>query len=418
MKIVPPKPRPDPPVPERDGLSGTEIPDRETQLESDFSLTLGGPLYQLYLRVQLAKAPLELLVRRATVIPLVCWLPLLLLSLAAGHALSGVPVPFLLDLEVHVRFLLGLPLLIVAELIVHQRINLIVRQFLDRNIVAQEDRWRFDAIMASTMRMRNSAVGEAILLVLCFTLGHWVWREHLTIRVTTWYAENAITGPRIYGAGYWYAFVSLPIFRFILLRWYFRLFLWYQFLWRVRGLPLHLNLFHPDKAGGLGFLGGSILAFSPVLVAHTVFLAGLIGDRIWHTGDTLPAFKMQIVAAVLFLMLLVLAPLSFFVIHLGRARRIAIREYGGLASRYVDDFRRKWIKNESGNAEPLLGTSDIQSLADLGNAFNVISDISLLPYGKKAIVRLGILLVLPMLPLTLTIMPLKQMVDVLLKLAL
>jgi hypothetical protein len=126
---------------------------------------------------------------------------------------------------------------------------------------------------------------------------------------------------------------------------------------------------------------------------------------------------MQIVASLLFLMLLVLLPLSFFVVHLGRARRIAVVEYGTLASRYVDDFRQKWIKKLSENAETLLGTSDIQSLADLGNAFNVINDIRLLPYGKQAIIRLGVLLLLPLLPLTLTIVPLKQIIDLLLKLA-
>jgi hypothetical protein len=417
MNIGPSKQASDSRISKRDGIPDPETPEGQRQIESDFSLTLGGPLYQLYLRTRLAREPLELLVRRATIVPLVCWVPLFVLSIATGRALGGVPVPFLFDLEVHTRFLAGLPLLIIAELMVHQRINVIVRQFLNRKIVVQQDRRRFDAIMASTMRMRNSVLWEALLLVLCFTIGHWVWREHLTMRVTTWYAGDSAAGPRLNAAGYWYAFVSLPIFRFILLRWYFRLFLWYQFLWRVRGLPLHLNLFHPDKAGGLGFLGASILAFSPVLVAHTTFLAGLIGDRIWHAGATLPSFKMQIVASLLFLMALVLLPLSFFVVHLGRARRTAVVEYGTLASRYVDDFRQKWIKKPSEDTEPLLGTSDIQSLADLGNAFNVISDIHLLPYGKQAIIRLGVLLVVPLLPLTLTIVPLKQIIDLLLKLA-
>src|SRR5690348_18200416 len=51
---------------------------------------------------------------------------------------------------------------------------------------------------------------------------------------------------------------------------------------------------------------------------------------------------------------------TLFRSHLERARRIAGREYGILASQYVDDFRVKWI--QSGETEPLLGTPDIQSL--------------------------------------------------------
>jgi len=128
------------------------------QNDDDFSLMLGGPLYQLYLRARLSTPPLGLVHRRVVIISLVCWLPLLVLSLAAGHALGGVYVPFLLDVEVHARFLVALPMLIVAEFIVHQRIILVVRHFLTRNIIVAENRQRFAQIISSTMRLRNSVL--------------------------------------------------------------------------------------------------------------------------------------------------------------------------------------------------------------------------------------------------------------------
>jgi hypothetical protein len=56
---------------------------------------LGGPLYQLYLRTRLAKPPLELLYRRIISFTLITWVPLWLLTVIGGHALSGVKVPFL-----------------------------------------------------------------------------------------------------------------------------------------------------------------------------------------------------------------------------------------------------------------------------------------------------------------------------------
>jgi hypothetical protein len=176
-------------------------------------------------------------------------------------------------------------------------------------------------------------------------------------------------------------------------------------------------LYHPDRAGGLGFLSASIFAFAPVLLAHTTFLAGFIGERIWHAGASLLDFKMEIVGSLLFLLLLVLTPLSFFVGKLEHARRVAGREYGVLASQYVDDFRRKWTQHAPRETEQLLGTPDIQSLADLGNAFQSISKIRLLLFGKEETMRLTVFLVLPLLPLILTIVPLKQIVDWLMKLA-
>jgi hypothetical protein len=382
-----------------------------------FSLNLGGPLYQLYVRSRLSTPALGLLRRRVVAISLFCWVPLLVLSLVDHHAFRGVAVPFLQDVEVHVRFLAALPSLVIAELIVHKRIVIVVRQFLERNIIGPEDRARFDEIVMSTMRLRNSAWLEILLLAFCFTFGYWIWSDRLTLATATWYAVKTQHATVFTKAGYWYAFVSLPIFRFLLVRWYFRLFLWYQFLWRVRGLKLRLNLYHPDRMAGLGFLGGSIPAFAPVLLAQTILLSGFIGSRIWHAHATLSDFKMEILGALVFLVLLVVAPLSFFVFHLELARRIARREFGILSSNYVDCFRDKWIQHTPPKAEPLLGTPDLQSLADLGNSFNTVNQIGLLPVGKQSLMNLVSILLLPLSPLVLTIVPLKDIVDWIIKLA-
>ena len=97
----------------------------------DFSLVLGGPLYQLWRRTRLAGDTLQLLRRRIVVLALLAWGPLLLLSIAEGHAWgAGVKLPFLYDIDMHVRLLLALPLLILAELVVHQRMRPVVGQFL------------------------------------------------------------------------------------------------------------------------------------------------------------------------------------------------------------------------------------------------------------------------------------------------
>jgi hypothetical protein len=63
---------------------------------------------------------------------------------------SAVRVPFLMDIEVHARLLLALPLLVVAELVVHQRMRPLLSQFLERDLIAEESRARFDAAVAST----------------------------------------------------------------------------------------------------------------------------------------------------------------------------------------------------------------------------------------------------------------------------
>jgi hypothetical protein len=379
--------------------------------DREFSLVLGGPLYQLYFRTGLLTSPLGLPFRRVVGISLICWGPLLMLSALAGQALGGVTVPFLLDVDVHVRLFVAIPLLIFAELAVHRRLMVVVRQFIERDIITPEHRARFEQIIASTMRLRNSIAIEVALLLFCFGVGHWVWAREVALSVPTWYSMTSNGAIILSKAGYWYAFVSLPIFRFLLFRWYFRMFLWYTFLWRVRGLPLQLNLYHPDRAAGLGFLAGSVPAFSPVLLAQTALISGVVADRIWHTGANLTAFRVEIAGGLTFLMLWVLVPLAFFVKHLDNANRVAKREFGILSSKYVNCFRAKWIEHDAEEDERLLGTPDIQSLADLGNSFKAVSEISLFPFGKQTVARLLGVLILPLLPLMLTIIPLREVVS-------
>jgi len=55
----------------------------------DFSLVLGGPLYQLVRRAHLSGDALELLRRRVIVISLFAWLPLFILSMLGGYLIGG-----------------------------------------------------------------------------------------------------------------------------------------------------------------------------------------------------------------------------------------------------------------------------------------------------------------------------------------
>ena len=86
---------------------------------------------------------------------------------------------------------------------------------------------------------------------------------------------------------------------------------------------------------------------------------------------------------------------------------MGLREYGTLAQRYVREFDAKWLRG--GAAEPLLGSGDIQSLADLGNAHQAVRAMSIVPVTKAAIVELAAATLAPVAPLLLTMMPLEEL---------
>jgi hypothetical protein len=374
----------------------------------DFSLVLGGPLYQMFRRVRLTGPTLELLRRRIVISVVLCWVPLAVLSLAQAHFLGGAELSFFRDIETHVRLLVSLPVLILAEIIVHQRIRPVVKSFVERRVVNAEELPKFYAAIDSAMRIRNSVIVEIALLVFVFTVGMWIWRHQGALEVASWYASPQGGQMHLTMAGYWFAFVSVPVFQFILLRWYMRILIWFWFLLRVSRLTLHLLPAHPDRAGGLGFLGKSSFAFAPLLFAQGALLAGQIASRIFYNGQTLLAFKMTIAGFVVFIVVAVLAPLFLFTPQLARAKREGLAEYGAFASTYVMDFDEKWLRSKV-NDEQLLGTGDIQSLADLGNSFAVVREMSAVPFAKDDVARLLIATVAPIVPLLLTIMPLEQL---------
>jgi hypothetical protein len=382
-----------------------------TQQPTDFSLVLGGPLYQLFRRAHLSGDALDLVRRRILVISLLAWLPLAVLALLEGRFLPGTAaVPFLLDAEVHVRYLLAVPLMVVAELVVHQRMRTVLKQFLGRELIPDPERTRFEAAVGSVVRLRNSVLAEILIIVLVYGVGVFVvWRNYVALDANTWYATTSAAGSSLSLAGTWYGYVSMPLFQFLLLRWYFRVFIWARFLWQVSRIELKLVPTHPDRVGGLGFLANTAYAFLPLAVAHGAVLAGMLANRILHLGAKLPDFKAEILLMLFFVQFLVFGPLYAFAAQLARTKRTGLGEYGTLASRYVREFDGKWLRAEAPPGEPLVGTADLQSLADLGNSFEVVKEMRLAPVTRDAILQLAAATLLPVVPLLLTLMPWDQL---------
>ncbi len=368
----------------------------------DFSLVLGGPIFQLFRKSHLTGDSLELLHRRLFIIVAFAWVPLLLLSLIGSSPASLGRFSFFRDIEVHVRFLIALPVLVAAELIVHSCLHPVVRAFIERRIVRIEDLDQFRAAISSALRLRNSVPLEIGLVAVVYTAGLWLWQDRVAIADATWYAMPG-SHWNLSPAGFWYVFVSIPIFQFILLRWYMRLVIWFRFLWHVSKMHLHLIATHPDRCAGLAFLGKSSYAFGPILFAQGAMLAGLLATRVLYRGESLLAFKFEIIGFVLFFVTAIFAPLLMFTPRMAEARRKGLYEYGKLSQHYVETFEQKWILGNHPTSEQLIGTGDIQSLADMGNSYAVVREMLAVPFRVDDIVRLIVATAAPLAPLLLTV---------------
>jgi len=135
----------------------------------------------------------------------------------------------------------------------------------------------------------------------------------------------------------------------------------------------------------------------------------MIAQRILHVGTPLMDFKTEIAIVVVFVQCLVVLPLLLLAPQLARAKRDGLREYGTLAQRYVREFDSKWLRGGAAPAEGLIGSADLQSLADLGSSFEVVRTMRAALVTRDTIVQLAVATLIPLAPLLLTIMPLEEL---------
>jgi hypothetical protein len=391
------------------------IMEENTHPKRPFLLMEGGPLYRLEKRIGLVRGKAMLTRRRAGLSIVITWLPMLVLSIIQGTAFGKAgPVTFLHDFSVYTRFLLGVPLLLMAEVILGPRIAEAAEEFVNSGLLVEKDYQKFDAAVERGLASRDSVTAELILLILAYGVSIGAFRG-TSMNVSSWYVLRSGAHHSLTWAGWWLIGISVPLLEFLVLRWIWRLFLWFRFLAQVSSLDIQLFPTHPDHAGGLGFVGEAQRFFGVLLFAYSILIAGVLANQLVYDKVPLQHFVPAIVFYVLVSLGVIVGPLVLFSGRLLKTKRVGLYQYGGLATAYSGSFHRKWIRREDATGEPLLGTADIQSLADLANSFGVIESMNPLPVSPRTIVQLVVASLLPMAPLLFAVIPLKDLLKILMK---
>jgi hypothetical protein len=379
----------------------------------NFSIVVGGPVYDLLLRFHLIRQTLPNVWRRIVAVMAVTWLPLLLLSLREGLAFGHqVRIPFLYDLTMYGRLLLGLPLLLYAELVIDPAIRQAVSEFVDARLVPDQELFRFESILRRVRQMRDSWIPEVILIVLAFFPVFLFQHEWVAGLITNWHT----TAKGLSAAGWWYAVVSAPLMRYITYRWVFRYFLWPVLLWQISRLQLTLMPTHPDRAAGLNFLSMTQKHFGILACALGCSVAGRVANMMLFEGATLASFESRLAGFVVLSVTLGLLPLALWIPKLKKVRKDGLLEYGRFAKTYTESFDGKWVHCAARPSEPMLGTPDLQSLADLGNSFSFIEKMRKAPISRKLVQQLAGWTAIPLVPIIILGTPTPQLVHEVMKL--
>jgi hypothetical protein len=282
------------------------------------------------------------------------------------------------------------------------------------HLIREDQMAKFGETLLEALRFRDSRIAEMAVLILAYLAAYNAVSGFSFQRGGTWFLPMA--GQALTHAGYWYAFVALPIFQFLIFRWIYRMVVWGRFLLKVARFDLLLTPTHPDGAGGLGFLGKSLIPFGMILFALSAVVSAAIADRILFSGAKLEDFEMSYASLFLIALVIFAGPMLIFLPKLLALKQRGLMEYGTLGSEYTQAFHHRWIDKSEPGEEPLLGTGDIQSLADLGNSFENIRKMRILPVEFSDFIAFVLPGLIPALPLLATVMPLGEILKSLLKL--
>jgi hypothetical protein len=386
---------------------------------SDFSLARGGPAYAL---LRMLGVPLDTragAARAALMLAAVAWLPLLGLTLAQGTAFGdGVQLPLLHDVAAYVRFLISLPLLVLAGPVIDRKLSAVIDHLVTGGIVPKSQRAQYDDARMRLERSRDAWLPELILLALVASFGWFDAHKGPMHEFSTWVSSQSPPGST--WAGAWYSYVSLPLFGFFGLRWIWRELIWAWFLHRVSKLELDLVPSHPDRVGGLGFVARANSGFNLVVAALAATLGATAAIRILFVNESLNSLRWVLLAFVILMVILFQGPFLVFTLALARVRHRGLLMFTGLAAQYSRLFERKWTADSSDPAasgsEPLLGTPDIQSLADLGSGYDVVARMRVLLAEPQQVIVLVASAVIPMIPPLAVVVPISDILEKLLRL--
>jgi hypothetical protein len=376
----------------------------------EISFVRGGPFFRAQQAVGLIRPNKWNLGRRITVVIVITWLPLFVLTALLNF--QGLD-SLLRDYRVHARLLIALPVLLFGELLMEARFGAVMSHIRRAGLLEAPDLDYMDGVISTLVRLRDAVLPELAVLVLLII--HTAASYKGLVDPTPWLARGAGANLQLSAAGWYTVLVSAPIFQFVVGLGLWKWLLWVIFAFKFSRRNLRLVPTHPDEHGGLGFLGLTPAAFAPVAFAASTVIGATWRYDILHHGAHLKDFMLPTIALVMIVAFVALGPLVFFVPRLEALRRRGILEYGILGQLHSTDFHEKWILHRAGHEAEFLQAPESSALADYGQSYERIGELNPFPAGKQDLIPLALAIAIPAFPVIIAQIPvavvLKDLLD-------
>jgi len=159
-------------------------------LAENFSLIRNGPAHRFLFRLSRAAPERRQVIVRALLAVLVTWLPLAIFAAVQGLAYSSqIKIPFFCDFAVNVRFLIALPILVLAESSIDHRWRILVLQFLRSGLVDEKELHSFEDAIQRITRLRDRVLPEVLILIVALLPSFFIGNTELLMNgVSNWHA--------------------------------------------------------------------------------------------------------------------------------------------------------------------------------------------------------------------------------------
>lgn len=374
----------------------------------DNSLVRGGFFFELQERLRLVNQNDSRVFTRAFGFGLAAFVPLVGLAAIEGVAWNSDASRSLLhDPTIYGRLLVAIPFFIMADNVVDDRFVVITSYFKNSGVITPPEIDKYHSLLVSLRAISFSRPAELFMMAVAYAASVIIIVSSTRLGDTTWRTNP--DGSFTY-ALWWMMLFSLPLLNFLLLRWIWRFFIWISFLWRFARIKLHLISTHPDGAGGLGVLAESTNAFAPVFFGISAIISSVWIRRVASGESTVADFHYAFAGVLIGAVIIAAFPLLIFGRRLLKLKLLGLHDYGVMANIHSLDFDNKWIKDAEHNMPEVLGAPDISSLADLGTGYQTVQAMWFVPFRLQNIVVIIVSVAIPMIPLLLMEIPLKDLV--------
>jgi hypothetical protein len=303
--------------------------------------------------------------------------------------------------EFETMILVAMPSLLAAEGIVWSKVVALCGYLVRSGLVAASDEPILERLVQRFGVLRRSRV-ITVAAAIGVVFGVIFFRRVYSGDKSTWEFVAGSSGQIRSAAGWWNLLISVPVFQFLLLFWVWRYLAWCWFLFHVSRLDLVLLPSHPDRSAGLRPIAQVHQYWSMVVFAMSSLLSAHIGLEIVEGGRALTDFRLELVSFLGLSLIVLFAPLLAFSGKLLAARNKGLINYGLLAAEYTRAFDAKWLGRASAEHE-LLGSADIQSLADLANSYEVVHGLRVVPFEMLNLFMIVLSVAVPFVPLVFTV---------------